>query len=108
VRAYVREDEAEEWRCWVSGENPAALTNGGGFHDPSSRAAQRENLEVILREGDFLLVIAGNDITEDLRSPRGVPLVGDRYWEGASVVSGTHRGRAFVEMMGFCPFSTRP
>jgi predicted secreted hydrolase len=38
----------------------------------------------------------------------GIPLVGDRYWEGASVVSGTHRGRAFVEMMGFCPFSVGP
>ncbi len=35
----------------------------------------------------------------------GALVVGDRYWEGAAAVSGSARGRAYIEMMGYCPYA---
>jgi predicted secreted hydrolase len=37
--------------------------------------------------------------------PSSTLTVGDRYWEGDSLVSGSDTGEAFVELTGFCPFA---
>jgi predicted secreted hydrolase len=45
------------------------------------------------------------EIISPLPAPPNTLTVGDRYWEGDASVTGSDKGKAYVELTGFCPFA---